>query len=113
MAQIIDGNEAAEVKSGNLEFVKSYTPEEFKAKYETNVVDVWSATANHKAFFAWSGKPFSYENKEGKTVTATTGAVSSNGIPKNRPMISEVIGDDGSHFLLMHEDGREAPSAQF
>ena len=113
MAQEINGNAAAENTNKGLKFVKSYTPEEFKAKYETNVVDVWSATSSHKAFFAWSGKPFVYTDKNGKQVTATSGAVSSNGIPRERPMISEVIGDDDSHFLLMHEDGREAPSAQF
>lgn len=114
MAQVINGNAAAENgNKGNLQFVKSYTPEEFKNEFNTNIIDVWSETANHKAFFAWSGKPFSYKNKEGKDVTATTGAVSSNGIPRNRPMISEVIGSDDAHFLLMHEDGREAPSAQF
>lgn len=114
MAQVINGNAAAENgNKGNLQFVKSYTPEEFKNEFNTNVIDVWSETTNHKAFFAWSGKPFSYKNKEGKDVTATTGAVSSNGIPRQRPMISEVVGSDDAHFLLMHEDGREAPSAQF
>lgn len=87
----------------NLTFGKSLTVEQFKSAHNVSTIDVKRNKHTNKLFFSYG---------------SMTGAVSSNGVPTNRPMFSAVcpegetidyqhIGEKGcSSFWLLHEEGQ-------
>lgn len=74
----------------NLIFGETLTVEQFKAKEHVSRIDVKKNPKTGKLFFTYGAK---------------TGAVALKGIPQN-PMISQVTGNDGSSFYLLHEEGQ-------
>lgn len=74
----------------NLIFNETLTVEQFKAKEHVNRIDVKRSPKSGKLFFTFGAK---------------TGAVASAGIPQN-PMISNVTGNNGETFYLLHEEGQ-------
>lgn len=74
----------------NLVFNETYTVEQFKAQENVKVIRVKKNPKTGKLFFTYGSK---------------TGAVAVKGIP-NHPMISNVTGNDGSSFYLLHEEGQ-------
>ena len=73
---------------------ETLTVEQFKAKELVSRIDVKQNPKTGKLFFTYGSK---------------TGAVAIKGVP-NRPMISNVTGQDGSSFWLLHEEGQGAPT---
>ena len=73
----------------NLKFNETLTVEQFKAKELVSHIDVKKNPKTGKLFFTYGAK---------------TGAVAIKGVP-NRPMISNVTGDDDKPFWLLHEEG--------
>lgn len=73
----------------NLNFLKTYTIEQFKAMHNVNSIEVRRNPHTNKLFFSYGSE---------------TGAVSSKGVPVKKPMISAVQGDAGD-FYLLHEQG--------
>ena len=71
---------------------ETLTIEQFKAKTLVSHIDVKRNLKNGKLFFTYGTK---------------TGAVAIKGVP-NRPMISNVTGDDDKSFWLLHEEGQGA-----
>ena len=71
---------------------ETLTVEQFKAKELVSRIDVKKNPKTGKLFFTYGAK---------------TGAVAIKGVP-NRPMISNVTGQDGSTFYLLHEEGQGA-----
>ena len=71
---------------------ETLTVEQFKAKELVSRIDVKQNPKTGKLFFTYGSK---------------TGAVAIKGVP-NRPMISNVTGQDGSSFWLLHEEGQGA-----
>ena len=92
--------------SNNLKFISTMTVEEFKSTFGTEKLRCFNENESHHAFFAWSGSPFCYKNGDGEEVESFTGAISSKGIPSENPVVSEVEKPDGSHMMLLHEEGR-------
>lgn len=79
---------------GNLEFLDTFTIEQFKAKMQVSTIAVKRQQDSNKLFFAYGAK---------------TGAVATKGIPTH-PMISMVKGDPTERnptgvFYLLHEEG--------
>lgn len=79
----------------NLEYIKTYTPEQFMHEKLVKKIDIKKAPETGKLFF---------------TFGAETGAVSSKGIPEH-PMISYVKGEPteknpSGEFYLMHEESQ-------
>lgn len=75
---------------GNLTFNETLTVEQFKAAHNVSRIDVKKNPKTGKLFFTYGTK---------------TGAVAVKGIPAH-PMLSNVTGDDGSNFWLLHEEGQ-------
>ena len=73
---------------------ETLTVEQFKAKELVSHIDVKQNPKTGKLFFVYGAK---------------TGAVAIKGIP-SKPMISNVTGQDGSTFYLLHEEGTGAPT---
>ena len=71
---------------------ETLTVEQFKAKELVSRIDVKQNPKTGKLFFTYGAK---------------TGAVAIKGVP-NRPMISNVTGQDGNTFYLLHEEGNGA-----
>ena len=71
---------------------ETLTVEQFKAKELVSRIDVKQNPKTGKLFFTYGAK---------------TGAVAIKGVP-NRPMLSNVTGDDGKSFWLLHEEGNGA-----
>ena len=71
---------------------ETLTVEQFKAKELVSRIDVKKNPKTGKLFFTYGAK---------------TGAVAIKGVP-NRPMLSNVTGQDGSTFWLLHEEGQGA-----
>ena len=71
---------------------ETLTIEQFKAKKLVSHIDVKKNPKTGKLFFTYG---------------AEVGAVAIKGVP-NRPMISNVTGQDGSTFYLLHEEGQGA-----
>ena len=78
----------------NLKFNKTLTVEQFKAKELVSHIDVKKNPKTGKLFFTYGNK---------------TGAVSAKGIP-TKPMLSNVTGEGGETFYLLHEEGQGAPT---
>lgn len=83
---------------GNLEFLESYTVEQFKAEQHVSELKVKQNPETGKLFF---------------TFGAATGAVSSKGVPTH-PMVSRVKGEPSEKnpsgiFFLLHNEGEGAP----
>lgn len=79
---------------GNLEFLDTFTIEQFKAKMNVSTIAVKRQEGSNRIFFTYGAK---------------TGAVATKGIPTH-PMISEVKGDPTERnpsgiFYLLHEEG--------
>lgn len=73
----------------DLTFISTQTVEQFKKAQGVDSIKVRQNPHTSKLFF---------------TFGAETGAVSTKGIPAN-PMISQVKGEDGICFFLLHEEG--------
>jgi hypothetical protein len=73
----------------NLTFNETLTVEQFKAQMNVTRLEVKQNPHTGKLFFTFGSK---------------TGAVASKGIP-SKPMISNVTGDDGESFWMLHEEG--------
>ena len=71
---------------------ETLTVEQFKAKELVSRIDVKKNPKTGKLFFTYGAK---------------SGAVAIKGVP-NRPMISNVTGQDGTSFWLLHEEGNGA-----
>ena len=108
MATINNAAKAAQSNNGNnnLKFISTMTVEEFKSNFGADKLRCFNENESHHAFFAWSGSPFVYKNKDGEEIESFTGAISSKGIPSENPVVSEVEKQDGAHMLLLHEEGR-------
>ena len=78
--------------ANNLTFNETLTVEQFKARELVSHIDVKRNPKNGKMFFTYGAK---------------IGAVAIKGVP-NRPMISNVTGDDDKPFWLLHEEGQGA-----
>lgn len=78
----------------NLIFNETLTVEQFKDKMKVSHIDVKKNPKNNNLFFSYGSQ---------------VGAVAVKGIP-SKPMISNVTGDDGSSFYLLHEEGQGAPT---
>lgn len=76
--------------AANLTFNETLTVEQFKAQMNVSKIEVKQNPKTNKLFFTFGAK---------------TGAVAVKGIPSN-PMLSNVTGDDGSSFWLLHEEGQ-------
>ncbi len=76
--------------AANLTFNETLTVEQFKAQMNVSKIEVKKNPNTNKLFFTYGSK---------------TGAVAVKGIPSN-PMLSNVTGDDGSEFWLLHEEGQ-------
>lgn len=79
----------------NLEFIDTYTIEQFKAEKRVNKIQVKKNPNTGKLFFTFGAK---------------TGAVAAKGVPTH-PMISQVKGDPTPEnptgiFYLLHEEGQ-------
>lgn len=74
----------------NLIFNETLTVEQFKSTMNVSRIDVKQNPKTGKLFFTYGAK---------------TGAVSLKGIPAH-PMLSNVTGDDGETFWLLHEEGQ-------
>lgn len=74
----------------NLTFNETLTVEQFKAAMNVSRIDVKQNPKTGKLFFAYGAK---------------TGAVAVKGIPQH-PMLSNVTGEDGTSFWLLHEEGQ-------
>ena len=74
----------------NLTFNETLTVEQFKSAMNVSRIDVKQNPKTGKLFFTYGAK---------------TGAVSLKGIPAH-PMLSNVTGDDGETFWLLHEEGQ-------
>ena len=75
-----------------LSFEKSYTIGQFKAEISSGeAIEVLKNEKTGKLFFSYG--------------PGRTGAVATKGIPTKRPVISEVVGDNGEVFFLLHEQG--------
>lgn len=74
----------------DLIFNETLTVEQFKSKENVSVIRVKKNPKTGKLFFTYGAK---------------TGAVAVKGIPTH-PMISNVTGNDGSSFYLLHEEGQ-------
>ena len=75
---------------GNLNFIETFTVEQFKAAQHVDKIQVKQNPKNNKLFFTFGAK---------------VGAVAVKGIPAH-PMVSLVSGDDGEQFYLLHEEGQ-------
>ena len=73
-----------------LKFLRTLTVEQFKAKMLVNSIKVKKSPKTGSLFFTYGGE---------------VGAVSLKWIPTN-PMISEVIGTDGTSFWMLHEEAQ-------
>ena len=80
--------------ANNLTFNETLTVEQFKAKELVSRIDVKQNPKTGKLFFTYGSK---------------AGAVAIKGVP-SKPMISNVTGQDGSTFYLLHEEGTGAPT---
>lgn len=80
--------------TNNLQFVKTFTVEQFKAHTNVSKLEVKQNPKTGKLFFTYG---------------AEVGAVSSKGIPTH-PMVSLVNGKDGSFFILHEEGNGGAPT---
>ena len=74
--------------NNNLEFIETFTVEQFKARTNVSKLEVKQNPHTGKLFFTYGAK---------------VGAVASKGIPTH-PMVSYVSGIEGS-FYLLHEEG--------
>lgn len=74
----------------NLEFLETFTVEQFKAEKRVDKVRVKENPNTGKLFFTFGAK---------------TGAVAAKGVPTH-PMISLVKGSDNEQFYLLHEEGQ-------
>lgn len=74
----------------NLTFNETLTVEQFKAQMNVSRIDVKKNPKTGKLFFTYGSK---------------TGAVAVKGIPAH-PMLSNVTGNEGSSFWLLHEEGQ-------
>lgn len=74
----------------NLRFNETLTVEQFKEEMKVSRIDVKKNPKTGKLFFTYGTQ---------------TGAVAVKGIPAH-PMLSNVTGDDGSSFWLLHEEGQ-------
>ena len=74
----------------NLVFNETLTVEQFKAEQRVSKIEVKKNPKTGKLFFTYG---------------ANTGAVAVKGIPQH-PMLSNVTGNDGSNFWLLHEEGQ-------
>lgn len=74
----------------NLTFNKTLTVEQFKAANNVSRIDVKKNPRTNTLFFSYGSE---------------IGAVAAKGIPTN-PMLSNVTGDDGKSFWLLHEEGQ-------
>lgn len=79
----------------DLVFKKTQTIEQFKADQLVSLIEVKKNPKTGKLFFTFGSE---------------TGAVSTKGIPTKRPVISDVITEDGEEFFLLHEQGEGAPT---
>lgn len=75
-----------------LKFLRTLTVEQFKALMLVKSIKVKKSPKTGSLFFTYGGE---------------VGAVSLKGIPTN-PMLSEVIGNDGTSFWMLHEEGNGA-----
>lgn len=78
------------MSANKLTFNDTLTVEQFKAQMHVDHIDVKQNPKTGKLFFTFGAK---------------TGAVAVKGIPA-KPMLSNVTGDDGSSFWLLHEEGQ-------
>lgn len=76
--------------AANLTFNETLTVEQFKAQMNVSKIEVKKNPQTSKLFFTYGSK---------------TGAVAVKGIPSN-PMLSNVTGDEGASFWLLHEEGQ-------
>lgn len=74
---------------GKLNFIETFTVEQFKAAQHVDKIQVKQNPKNNKLFFTFGAK---------------VGAVAVKGIPTH-PMVSLVEGDEG-RFYLLHEEGQ-------
>lgn len=75
---------------GNLNFIETFTVEQFKAAQHVDKIQVKQNPRTNRLFFTFGAK---------------VGAVAVKGIPSH-PMVSLVSGNDGSQFYLLHEEGQ-------
>lgn len=83
------------MENRNLEFLGTYTIEQFKELMKVSRVDIKQNPKSNKLFFTYGAK---------------TGAVAIKGIPQH-PMISHVKGEPtpqnpSGEFYLLHEEGQ-------
>jgi hypothetical protein len=76
----------------DLKFIETLTVNQFKAKMNVERLDIKKNPHTGKLFFSYGAK---------------IGAVSAKGIP-SKPMVSEVCGEDGETFYLLHNEGEGA-----
>jgi hypothetical protein len=76
----------------DLKFIETLTVNQFKAKMNVERLDIKKNPHTGKLFFSYGAK---------------VGAVSAKGIP-SKPMVSEVCGEDGETFYLLHNEGEGA-----
>lgn len=80
-----------------LQFLHTYTIEQFKENQHTDKISVRENPRTNKLFLTWIS--------DGQV---KKGAVSKKGIPSD-PIISEVADEEGNVFFLMHGEGQGAP----
>ena len=85
-------NNLMETRENFKSWNETLTIEQFKVKELVSHIDVKKNPKTGKLFFTYGGK---------------TGAVAIKGVPE-RPMISNVTGQDGKSFYLLHEEGQGA-----
>lgn len=92
----MDTNETS--MRGNLEFVETFTIEEFKSLHDNHDIDIQLNANTGLLSFAYGRK------------NSDRGAVSKAFDIENvrNPVISQVVGDDGIPFFLLHEQGEGA-----
>ena len=71
-----------------LKFLRTLTVEQFKLTMLVNSIKVKQSPKTGSLFFTYGGE---------------VGAVSKKGIPEH-PVLSEVIGSDGTSFWMLHEE---------
>lgn len=76
----------------DLKFLASWTVEQFKKQFSAPHIEVRKSKEKGTLYFTF-GPGYNH-----------SGFVSKRGIPSN-PVISQCLGDDGSTFYLLHEQG--------
>lgn len=88
--------------SDQATFVETFTVEQFKAEVETSKIELIKSPKTGKYFIAdAAGNPVAAVSKKITKASDLTD-----------PVVSQVIGDDGEEFYLMHNRGAGGNSAE-